>query len=262
MNLFSFFIADYGDNANDLEEPKDVPTCIVSGCNFRFNSKQKRFKVYPFPEAENIVTKWLQKLGISNLNPSPLSLSGVCYRHFHEHDIVLTHERNKSGHVRIKKRLKPSAVPSLHLTNDSSNSKYKQFPTTREQKEEIVNAKHNENGWWSCNSCSSGNFLFFFELFAHWRECHDFNPNLLKYHYEKITLDNQIDRDVILAQDGWACQACEGGEKFDHKFQLVSHWHKHHSNPDVTYEVCQWCSELFSSPECSTLVRAYYKKKH
>ena len=114
--------------------------------------------------------------------------------------------------------------------------------------------------FWSCNSCSSGNFLFFFELFAHWRECHDFNPNLLKYHYEKITLDNQIDRDVILAQDGWACQACEGREKFDHKFQLVSHWHKHHSNPDVTYEVCQWCSELFSSPECSTLVRAYYKK--
>ena len=64
--------------------------------------------------------------------------TGVCYRHFHEHDIVLSHKRNKSGHVRIKKILKSTAVPTLHLTNDFSSRKVKQFPNTKEQKEEII----------------------------------------------------------------------------------------------------------------------------
>ena len=86
------------------------------------------------------------------------------------------------------------------------------------------------------------------------REFHDFNPNLLKYHYDTMTLEKQVERENILAQDSWICQACDVEEKFDHKFQLVSHWYKYHSNPNVTYEVCQWCSELFTSSECSTLV--------
>ena len=118
-------------------------------------------------------------------------------------------------------------------------------------------AKPNDNGWWSCNSCSSQYFLFFFELVAHWREFHGHKSNFLKYHYEKMTYEKQIERDNCLAKDNWMCQVCEYGEKFDHKFQLVSHWFKNHSNSEVTYEVCQWCSELFTSPECSTLVRIF-----
>ena len=43
-------------------------------------------------------------------------------------------------------------------------------------------------------------------------------------------------------------------EKFEHKFQLVNHWHKQHSNQEIMYEVCQWCSELFTSPDsCKTV---------
>ena len=43
------------------------------------------------------------------------------------------------------------------------------------------------------------------------------------------------------------CQVCDTEEKFDFKFQLATHWIENHSNPEVTYEVCQWCSELFVS---------------
>ena len=103
-------------------------------------------------------------------------------------------------------------------------------------------------------------FLYFFELVAHWREVHDFNSHLLWYHYDALTLEEHKERDSNLVKNSWSCQVCESGEKYDFKFQLASHWIENHSNPEVTYEVCQWCSELFSSPECSTLVRAYYKK--
>ena len=128
----------------------------------------------------------------------------------------------------------------------------------KDQKEEIICAKPKQNGWWSCDSCPSQNFLFFFELIAHWREYHNFDSNVdintSKYHYEKMTIENQIERDTNLAKDNWTCHACEYGEKFEHKFQLVNHWHKQHSNQEIMYEVCQWCSELFTSPDsCKTV---------
>ena len=162
----------------------------------------------------------------------------------------------------MKKVLKPTAVPSLHLSNDDSSPKLSQFLRTKEQKEEIINAKPNIFGWWSCKSCSDQNFLFFFELVTHWQEIHEFNSNLLKYHYENLTFEGQMERDSYLAKDGWSCHICENKEKFDHKFQLVSHWYKHHSNRDVTYEVCQYCSELFTSPECSTVVRYFNSNQY
>jgi hypothetical protein len=177
----------------------------------------------------------------------PESSAIVCYSHFHEHDF----ERNNKK----KKILKSSAVPSLHLSNGLSNSESKLLLTSKEQKEEINSAIPKENGWWHCNSCSSQNFLFFFELTAHWRENHGFNIDASKHHYDKITLEHQVERDSNMAKYGWTCELCQNGEKFDHKFQLVSHWHKKHSNPDITYEVCQWCSELFTSPESSAAVR-------
>ena len=88
-------------------------------------------------------------------------------------------------------------------------------------------------------------FLYFFELVAHWREVHDFNSHLLWYHYDALTLEEHKERDSNLVKNSWSCQVCESGEKYDFKFQLASHWIENHSNPEVTYEVCQWCSEIF-----------------
>ena len=77
------FDAAIADIDNQIE---DAPTCIVTGCNFQYNKNQKRFKVYPFPKTPEMVVKWLQKLKIPNFSPS--SDKVVCYKHFHEHDIV------------------------------------------------------------------------------------------------------------------------------------------------------------------------------
>ena len=52
-------------------EAENVPICVVSGCTFRFNSNQKRFKVYQFPDTPEMIEKWTKKLKLSNLTPSP-----------------------------------------------------------------------------------------------------------------------------------------------------------------------------------------------
>ena len=52
----------------------------------------------------------------------------------------------------------------------------------------------------------------------------------------------------------WNCCICQdspeslGKVSFEHKFQLVTHWFENHSDNSITYEVCQWCLEVFSSP--------------
>ena len=115
-------------------------------------------------------------------------------------------------------------------------------------------------------SCSSQNiFLYFFELVAHWREVHDFNSHLLWYHYDALTLEEHKERDSNLVKNSWSCQVCESGEKYDFKFQLASHWIENHSNPEVTYEVCQWCSEIFvntvySGRVCLVFIYSYQLK--
>ena len=87
--LIFYTISDFDDTFDataDDNQPEDAPTCIVTGCNFQYNKNQKRFKVYPFPKTPEMVVKWLQKLKIPNFSPS--SDEVVCYKHFHEHDIV------------------------------------------------------------------------------------------------------------------------------------------------------------------------------
>ena len=108
-------------------------------------------------------------------------------------------------------------------------------------------------------------FLYFFELVAHWREVHDFNSHLLWYHYDALTLEEHKERDSNLVKNSWTCQICESGEKYDFKFQLASHWIENHSNPEVTYEVCQWCSEIFvntvySGRVCLVFIYSYQLK--
>ena len=58
----------------------------------------------------------------------------------------------------------------------------------------------------------------------------------------------------------WSCSICQkspeslGKVTFEHKFQLVTHWHEKHSHKEAVYEVCQWCMELFFSPGSSAKV--------
>lgn len=99
----------------------------------------------------------------------------------------------------------------------------------------------NSNGYWQCENHPEKKFLWPFELASHKKEddgedCHiNDNANSLE----------KIERDFILAQEGWKCGLDE--VTFDHKFQLVNHWYLEHAKPGQIYEACQWCLELFDT---------------
>ena len=67
----------------------------------------------------------------------------------------------------------------------------------------------------------------------------------------------RLERDLKSYQKNgnWSCSLCQNEVKFDHKFQLVTHWHETHAHKDAIFEVCQWCMELFFSPGSSAKVR-------
>ena len=110
-----------------------------------------------------------------------------------------------------------------------------------------------ENGWWMCSSCPKQKmFLFFFELVTHWTEFHENAASFVRF--GAATAKEIIERDVILANNGWKCYLCSEETKFEHKFQLVSHWHEKHSQAKHTYEMCQWCMEVFDCPTNSMKV--------
>ena len=102
----------------------------------------------------------------------------------------------------------------------------------------------NERGWFTCHYCPSLNFLFDFELRAH----------MMSEHYEEVdsnnlTLRNRemvLDRDAKLAETGYTCFYCTDDDvKFEHKFELLTHWQDKHSIHNHKYEACQWCMEFF-----------------
>ena len=80
--------------------------------------------------------------------------------------------------------------------------------------------------------------------------------------YSLFSAKEIVERDIILANDGWTCHLCPSENlKFDHKFQLVTHWHENHTDKEMyTYEMCQWCMEVFDSPTNSMKV-SYFNHK-
>ena len=120
--------------------------------------------------------------------------------------------------------------------------------------------KYFQNGFWFCDECNENKkFLFLFELFQHWRDNHssdfiiEMNTDLEVKLQEmcQSNLDILSDCNELIPQRNfWKCEVCQNGVKFDHKFQLVSHWYENHSNREnITYEACQLCMDLFTSPE-------------
>ena len=55
-----------------------------------------------------------------------------------------------------------------------------------------------------------------------------------------------------IQKNGWACKVCKPEENFEHKFQMVTHLHEKHSE-GIMCEPCQWCCELFKSPDQETV---------
>ena len=237
--------ADISETTVGVDTKNLGPKCIVSGCESNYVVR----KNYPLPESQEIKMKWLQILGRTHFDESNLASERICYKHFHDHDFTLNYKPSKS-YTKRRRALKPRAIPSLHLFK---NEQYAEIIPT--------DLKPKQDGWWTCTSCSSHNmFLYFFELIAHCREIHGLKTlqPKLRHKYDVITVDDFIQREINLAKDGWICYMCENWGKFEHKFQLVTHWHENHSIKDFTYEACQWCSELFASPECSAEVNIFF----
>ena len=120
-----------------------------------------------------------------------------------------------------------------------------------------------KSGLWTCQFCPESKFLFIFELFQHWRESHpkDFAVSVNSKLEDKLleifekNCPGTLERDSLLFQNNyWTCPLCPKQDKFVHKCQLISHWFESHSNAEKTYEACQWCMELFTSPKHSEQV--------
>ena len=100
----------------------------------------------------------------------------------------------------------------------------------------------NEYGWWCCQECIDECFLFDFELLKHYREVH--GKIALLGGLAIKTEENILQRNELLAQSKWKCLYCPEGCTHDSKLQLLEHWEKMHRS-DFTFEVCQWCLEMF-----------------
>ena len=117
-----------------------------------------------------------------------------------------------------------------------------------------------ENGWWICKSCPDEKYNFSFELINHWKKVHG-----SKYpSFEDLILSGKeiLDRDQKFQKMGWPCGQCNTEEVFEHKFQMITHWHENHSNHE-TFEVCQCCCELFElSPILPSKINQHHRKVH
>ena len=86
--------------------------------------------------------------------------------------------------------------------------------------------------------------------------CTEHNIKVSTSSFSALSSQEILQRDLIFQKSGWICKKCPSEEKFEQKFQFVSHWHKKHSR-GVTYEVCQWCCELFDYPSISQNVSSF-----
>ena len=109
--------------------------------------------------------------------------------------------------------------------------------------------KIDENGWLTCDKCQNEKFYFIFELQLHREKVHKNEVKLPTTKTDRdFIVNNFAKREMIFQKNGWACQICEPEVKFEHKFQMITHWHENHSSGGL-YEPCQWCCEVFQSPD-------------
>jgi hypothetical protein len=106
-----------------------------------------------------------------------------------------------------------------------------------------------ENGWLPCDKCPNEKFYFIFELQLHREKVHKNEVKLPTTKTDRDFIVNSFaKREMIFQKNGWACKICEPEVKFEHKFQMITHWHEKHSSGGL-YEPCQWCCEVFQSPD-------------
>ena len=92
-----------------------MPVCIVLGC---ISGKQSLLDTkIPIPKSPSMRNKWLVK--INRLDYEGLDKARICIKHFCRDDF--TDYKTVRGKENVIRRLKPTAVPSLYLSNHPMN---------------------------------------------------------------------------------------------------------------------------------------------
>ena len=92
-----------------------MPFCIVLGCH---SGKQSLDATIPLPRSPGIKHMWLDK--INRLDYKYKDKARICNIHFCEEDFT-DYKTETRGKQNVKRKLKPTAVPSLYLSNDPVN---------------------------------------------------------------------------------------------------------------------------------------------
>ena len=106
-----------------------------------------------------------------------------------------------------------------------------------------------ENCWLTCDKCPNEKFYFIFELQLHREKVHKNEVKHMTPYEDRYFIEyNFAKRQMIFQKNGWKCKTCEPEVKFEHKFQMITHWHEKHSS-GLQLEPCQWCCEVFRQPD-------------
>ena len=88
---------------------------------------------------------------------------------------VLSDSEWESGMLPIVKNALKSPEARVRNTSVFIPSANRNDPGVHQKSKTAPFVKPQKNGWWKCSQCQEENyFLFFFELVAHWDECHRF----------------------------------------------------------------------------------------
>ena len=94
-----------------------MPGCMVIGCLSMSGREKIKYGSSPLPKSLEIRTKWLEI--IDRPDYQFVHQARVCHKHFRKDDFLSNSENIDSrGREKKRKTLKPTAIPSLYLSND------------------------------------------------------------------------------------------------------------------------------------------------
>ena len=95
-----------------------MPYCAISGCESGHTRKKDLgiFQSFYLPTSKDMKERWLEKIRINRPDFSESIHTRVCAKHFRLRDYKSNNDNVTSrGKLKKKRKLKPTAIPSLYL---------------------------------------------------------------------------------------------------------------------------------------------------
>ena len=114
-----------------------MPSCGVPSCRTGYSSyKGPKYCTVNLPKSEKWRNIWLKKMSKTVYTDSVI----ICLKHFSEDNFVPENENvDSKGRRRVRKKLKPDAVPNLYLTDNCSEPKPKRGRPNRKLDSDLDN---------------------------------------------------------------------------------------------------------------------------